>query len=107
MGTFTQQEVYLCEQCAILPAPVFLLRKEIDILAVEGDNVTNPQAGGPRSIPASPVSPVRMQDAAPPRVATKTNEMIEVRVDPAGIPSAAFRIDAFAIQPVLILAARQ
>jgi hypothetical protein len=42
MGTFTQQQVYLCEQPAILASPVFVLRKEIDILAVESHNMANP-----------------------------------------------------------------
>jgi hypothetical protein len=78
MGAFTQQEVDLCEQPAILAEPIFVLREEIDILAVEGDNVTNSKPAGCDSIPASPVSPVRMQNACS-TGAAKTNQMIEVR----------------------------
>jgi hypothetical protein len=41
MRALTQQEIDICEQPAILAAPIFVLREEIDILPIEGDNVTN------------------------------------------------------------------
>jgi hypothetical protein len=60
--TLTQHEGYTLEQCTITPPPVVLLGEEIDVFAIEGDDVRDPQLLRRWGNPTGPVAPMRMQD---------------------------------------------
>jgi hypothetical protein len=77
MGAFTEDQVDLREEPAILPAPVFVLRKKVDVLAVESHHMTNSKSAGCDNLPTSPVPPMRMQNVCSAHPG-KANQMILV-----------------------------